>query len=56
MFDRAELRKFLIQFFSDLELEELCFDYFPDLRAEFTLGMTKSQKVIALIDYAARRG
>jgi len=56
MVDRAELRKFLIQFFSDLELEELCFDYFPELRDEFTLGMNKSQKVIALIDYAERRG
>ena len=56
MVDRAELRKFLIQFFSDLELEELCFDYFPELRDEFTLGMNKSQKVIALIDYAEHRG
>ena len=56
MVDRAELRKFIIQFFSDLELEELCFDYFPDLRSEFTLGMNKSQKVIALLDYSERRG
>ena len=56
MVNKAELRQFIAQYFSDLELDELCFDYYPDLLNQFTVGMTKSQKVIALIGYAERRG
>lgn len=56
MVNKAELRQFITQYFSDLELDELCFDYYPDLLNQFTTGMTKSQKVIALIGYCDRRG
>lgn len=56
MVNKAELRQFITQYFSDLELDELCFDYYPDLLNQFTSGMTKSQKVIALIGYCDRRG
>jgi formylglycine-generating enzyme required for sulfatase activity len=56
MVNKAELRQFLTQYFNDNELEELCFDYFPDLLNDFTAGMTKSQKAIALISYCDRRG
>ena len=56
MVNKAELRQFITQYFSDLELDELCFDYYPDLLNQFATGMTKSQKVIALISYCERRG
>ena len=56
MVNKAELRQFITQYFSDLELNELCFDYYPDLLNQFTSGMTKSQKVIALLGYCDRRG
>lgn len=55
MVNKAELRQFIMQYFSDVELDELCFDYYPDLLNDFTTGLTKSQKVIALIGYAERR-
>ena len=55
MVNNAKLRQFIIRYFSDPELDELCFDYYPDLLNQFTVGMTKSQKVIALINYCERR-
>lgn len=52
----AHYRQFITQFFSDDELEDLCFDYFPDVRRDFTQGMTKSQKVRLLVDHVGRHG
>ena len=52
----ADLRQFINQFFSDEELEMLCFDYFPEAANEFGGGMSKNRKVIALIGYCDRRG
>jgi hypothetical protein len=52
----AEIRKFIMDRFSDGELMNLCFDYFPDVYQEFTPGMTRSQKVRLLLDHARRRG
>ena len=49
------LRQFINQFFSDEELETLCFDYFPEALNEFGGGMGKNRKVIALIGYCERR-
>src|SRR5690606_24332911 len=51
-----ELRQFINQFFSDDELETLCFDYFPEALNEFGGGMSKNRKVIALIGHCERRG
>lgn len=51
----ADIRKFISSDFSDSELETLCFDYFPEVSEEFTIGMTKSQKVLLLIGYCHRR-
>jgi formylglycine-generating enzyme required for sulfatase activity len=51
-----ELRQFINQFFSDDELETLCFDYFPEAMNEFGGGMSKNRKVIALIGHCERRG
>ncbi|MCA9962797.1 MAG: formylglycine-generating enzyme family protein [Anaerolineales bacterium] len=54
--DRAQLRQFLQKHYSDDELETLCFDYFPDVGDQFTIGMSKPQKVRLLIGYAERHG
>lgn len=42
-------------YFSDEELETLCFDYFPEVAADFGGGMSKNRKVIALIGHCERR-
>jgi formylglycine-generating enzyme required for sulfatase activity len=52
----ADLRQFILNFFSDEELETLCFDYFREVRQEFTTGMIKNSKVMLLIDYCDTRG
>ncbi len=52
----ADLRQFILNFFSDEELETLCFDYFPEVRQDFTIGMIKNSKVMLLIDYCQVRG
>lgn len=51
----ADIRKFISSHFSDSELETLCFDYFPEVSGEFTIGMLKSQKVLLLVGYCRRR-
>lgn len=50
-----ELRRFINQFFSDEELDTLCFDYFPEALNDFGGGMSKSRKVIVLIGHCERR-
>ena len=52
----VDLRQFILNFFSDEELETLCFDYFREVRQEFTTGMIKNSKVMLLIDYCDSRG
>lgn len=54
--DTATLRQFIMLFFNDDELEDLCADYFADVAQEFTIGMTKSQKARLLIGHVDRRG
>ncbi len=56
MIDNDKLRQFITTSFNDPELDELCFDYYRPVKDEFTIGMTKSQKVMALIDYCKSRG
>lgn len=48
-------RKFLQEFFNDDELTIFCFDYFPQVYNDFTVGMSKNQKVLMLISYSQRR-
>ena len=55
MANKAELRQFIMNYFSDDELSALAFDYFPEVLNSFAAGMTKSQKVIELIGYCERR-
>jgi len=50
-----QLRKFIVQFFSDEGLETLCFDYFPEATNEFGSGMSKNRKVIVLISHCEHR-
>ena len=52
----ADLRQFILQFFSDEELETLCFDYFREAQQNFSSGMTKNRKAILLIGYCETRG
>ena len=52
----AEIRRFLVEFFSDDELATLCFDYFRDVYDDFASSMTKGQKIQLLIERCERRG
>lgn len=52
----ADVREFLMEFFSDGELDDLCFDYFPDARRNFTAGMDKGRKVALLLDHCHNHG
>lgn len=53
---RSKTRKFLFDYFNDNELTNLCFDYFPLVENNFTLGMGKDQKIRELIVYCENRG
>jgi hypothetical protein len=55
MTDRAQLRRFIGDYFSDDELEDLCFDYFPEVLRDFTDRMSKGQKVRLLLTYIEHR-
>ncbi len=52
----ADVRRFLAAAFSDEELDALCFDYFPRVYDDFASGMTKGQKIQALIEHCQRHG
>ena len=51
----ADLRRFLVDAFSDEELKALCFDYFRDVNDNFAAGMTKTQMIQLLIERCVRR-
>ena len=50
----AEIRQFLMDAFSDEELNAFCFDYFTDVYNGFTAGQTKGQR-IQLLDFIGNR-
>lgn len=50
-----DLRNFIDRHFSDAELDTFCFDYFMEVRNNFTSGLRKSDKVMDLIQYCANR-
>ena len=52
----ADIRRFLMEFFSDEELDTLCFDAFPAVRINFTIGMTQEQRIKLLLDHCQRHG
>jgi Effector-associated domain 7 len=45
----ADIRKLLMDAFSDEEIQTLCFDHFPQVLDEFSAGMSKSDKVLRLL-------
>ena len=51
----ADLRRFLVDAFSDEELRTLCFDYFRDVYDAFSTGMTKTQMIQLVIERCVRR-
>ena len=51
----ADLRRFLVDAFSDEDLKALCFDYFRDVYDDFTTGMTKTQMIQIVIERCDRR-
>lgn len=51
----SDIRRFLMDTFSDEELETFCFDYFQECHSSFAQGMSKSVKVRRLIEYCQRR-
>jgi formylglycine-generating enzyme required for sulfatase activity len=52
----VELRQFIVKHFNDEELVTLCHDYFPEVYQNFSDGVTKNRKTLALIGYCESRG
>jgi hypothetical protein len=53
--NRSVVRQLLTDAFSDEELTTLCFDRFHQVYEDFASGMSKSDKVLRLLDYCIRR-
>ncbi|MCL4802847.1 MAG: helix-hairpin-helix domain-containing protein [Anaerolineae bacterium] len=51
----ADIRRFLVDFFSDEELTGFCFDRFHEVYQNFTTDMTVGRKALQLVDYCQRR-
>ncbi len=51
----SDLRQYLTTAYGDEELATLCFEYFRDLYENFATGMTKTQKILLLLDHCQRR-
>ncbi len=51
----ADVRQFLMERFSDEEIEGLCFDHFPEVQADFSAGMAKGEKIQRLLVYCHQR-
>ena len=54
-YNSAALRELLNAAFSDEELTTLCFDHFAEVFNNFSIGMSKGQKIQQLLDYCLRR-
>jgi hypothetical protein len=50
------IRELLAEAFSSGEISTLAFDLFHEVYADFTTGMTRSQKIEMVVDTAVRRG
>lgn len=49
------IRQFLVDHYSDEELDQFCFDHFFDVRQSFGAGMSVNRKAMLLIEYCHRR-
>ncbi len=54
-YEPAKIRRFLQERFNDEELNHLCFDYFPTVQNDFTVGMRKGQKVQMLLEHCHKQ-
>ena len=53
--DIGRVRDFLMQAFSDEELTTISYDHFRPVSDNFTVGMSKTQKIQQLLDYCNRQ-
>lgn len=51
----AAIRRFLVDYFNDEDLTQLCFDRFHEVYRDFVAGMTTGRKALLLVDYCHRR-
>jgi hypothetical protein len=51
----ADVRQYLVEKYSDEDLEVLCADYFRDVSNDFAAGMSKGQKIQRLIEHCLRQ-
>jgi DNA uptake protein ComE-like DNA-binding protein len=51
----ATIRRFLIEYFSDEDLTQLCFDHFHEVYRNLATDMTIGRKALQLVDYCYRR-
>ncbi len=51
----TRLRKFIVETFSDDDLNAFCFDNFPQVAQSFTAGQTKDQRVSLLLEYCRQK-
>ena len=49
------IRQFLVDYFSDEEIDQFCFDYFYDVRQNFGAGMSVNRKAMLLVDHCQHR-
>ena len=52
----GSVRRLIVEALSEDELTELCLDHFPAVYGQFAQGMSRSQRIIRLVEYCARRG
>jgi hypothetical protein len=52
----SEIRQFILKTFDDQEFHDFCFDYFPDVYSDLTIGMRMRQMVQLLLAYCNRYG
>ena len=52
----GSVRRLVFEALSDDELTELCLDHFPAVYDQFAQGMSRSQRIIRLVEYCGRRG
>ena len=52
----GDVRSFILNYFSDQEIDALCFVYFQEAEHAFSEGMSKDTKTRKLIDHCQNRG
>lgn len=55
-YSRSVIRKLIVEDLSEQEFNDLCFDYFPFVTANFAEGQARGARVRSLIEYAEKHG